>query len=75
MHKTHGRGGVFSVCDEETEKTKKQKIKQATAPPKQKTTAATTSNPLKWKNKALSNKNEGIMNPFTPTISYAWRVN
>lgn len=41
MHKTHGRGGVFSVCDEETEKTKKNKIKQATAPPKQKTTAAT----------------------------------
>ena len=33
------------------------------------------SSPLKWKNKAPSNKNEGIINPFTPTISYAWRVN
>ena len=39
------RGGDFSLCHEEIEKTKKQKKKkkkQATAPPKQKTTAATT---------------------------------
>lgn len=66
---------VMKRLKKQKTKQRKQKKNRQQHLPNRKQQQQQQSNPLKWKDKAPSNRNEGIINPFTPTISYSWRVN